>query len=285
MIIKVSHTTRYTYNKPIFLEPHTIRLRPREDVTQRILHYQIDISPRPAGITEGTGADGEPFTHAWFDKETKVLQISSEFEAETFRTNPFDFIIMEPWALEVPINDQDEFGPVLAPYQEQAEAKPVLVHFVKSVLEETGSGTMAFLTGLNHRIHEQIGYQFRKKGDAHPPHVTLERGEGACRDLAVLFLAACRIVGLPARFVSGYHAGNPERDGHHLHAWAEVFLPGGGWRGFDPTEGISVGDLHIAVASGFCSVAASPVSGSYRSDEAHADMLAEIQIQTFEDEA
>lgn len=285
MIIKVSHTTRYTYNKSIFLEPHTIRLRPREDVTQKVLHYQFDINPRPAGITEGMGPVGEPVTHAWFEEETKILQISSVFEAETFRTNPFDFIILEPWALEVPIDDRNGFGSVLVPYLEQPEPKPELVEFVKSVMEETGSSTIDFLAGLNRRIHERIRYQFRKKGGPHPPHITLERNEAACRDMAVLFLAACRAIGLPARFVSGYHAGNPERDAHHLHAWAEVYLPGGGWRGFDPTEGVSVGEFHIAVASGVCPRAAAPVSGSYRSDQAHVDMLADIQIETFEDEA
>lgn len=97
-----------------------------------------------------------------------------------------------------------------------------------------------------------------------PPDVVLSQGAGACRDLSVLFLAACRHVGLPARFVSGYHEGPPERGERELHAWAETYLPGGGWRGFDPSLGLAVADRHVAVAAAPDPRGAAPVAGTFR---------------------
>ena len=112
-----------------------------------------------------------------------------------------------------------------------------------------------------------------------PPRVTLEKGQGACRDLAVLFVAACRALGFGARFVSGYHQGHSEPMRRDLHAWAEVYLPGGGWRGYDPSLGLAVADRHVAVAAGTRPDQAAPISGSFRGTGVSSRMRAEIRME------
>lgn len=119
----------------------------------------------------------------------------------------------------------------------------------------------------------------RPNGDAYEPAVTLKRGQGACRDLTVLFMEACRSVGLSARFVSGYAEGLSTRDDGELHAWAEIYLPGAGWRGFDPTLGLAVADRHVAIAASPIPVGAAPVSGSFRADSATAGLSYEVSVK------
>src|SRR5581483_76246 len=112
------------------------------------------------------------------------------------------------------------------------------------------------------RIHESIRRIVREVGAAHAPEETLRRGDGSCRDLTVLYLAVARAAGFAGRFVSGYYAPAGRTSGHELHAWAELYVPGGGWRGFDPTAGLAVADRHIAIAFASQPELAAPVRGS-----------------------
>ena len=117
---------------------------------------------------------------------------------------------------------------------------------------------------MNTRLFDAVRHAIRDDGPPLAPEVTLERGEGSCRDLAVLFCAACRSVGIPARFVSGYEREAALQDKAHMHAWAEVYLSGGGWRGYDPSQGLAVYTAHVAVAAAADPRLAAPVSGSFR---------------------
>jgi transglutaminase-like putative cysteine protease len=126
-----------------------------------------------------------------------------------------------------------------------------------------GGDAQAFVLELTRILHQRFPRVIREHGDPWDSPVTLERGEGSCRDLAVLYMAVARSQGFAARFVSGYNTVPGENDVHDLHAWAEVYLPGGGWRGFDPTIGMAVADRHIAVAAGALAEQAAPVSGTY----------------------
>lgn len=116
---------------------------------------------------------------------------------------------------------------------------------------------------LNARLHRQIRHEIRDSGQPPAPEITLRRGRGACRDLTVLFMAACRSQGLAARFVSGYQKGDGNRPRRYMHAWPEIYLPGGGWRGFDPTLGLAVADQHVAVAAAARPEAAAPLEGHF----------------------
>ena len=121
--------------------------------------------------------------------------------------------------------------------------------FVQHLIEKAAGNSLDFLVLLNTAIYENFTVEIRDDGPPLPPVVTMERKQGSCRDFAVLFIAACRSVGLAARFVSGYQEGDPDMVQRHLHAWAEVYIPGAGWRGYDPTHGLAVADKELAHCS------------------------------------
>ncbi len=119
----------------------------------------------------------------------------------------------------------------------------------------------------------------REHGAPRPGEDTLARKEGSCRDLTLLFIEACRSLGIAARFVSGYHAGAPDQGPRYLHAWAEVYLPGAGWRGYDPSHGLAVAQQHVAIAAAATPQLAAPVSGKVRGDDFTSSLEAQIDIQ------
>ena len=138
--------------------------------------------------------------------------------------------------------------------------------------------TVPFLGLITHRIHETCEAVVRHHDDPWPASVTLAERRGACRDLAVLLTTACRAVGLAARFVSGYQAGDPEQTERELHAWAEVYLPGAGWRGYDPMRGTAVSDQHVALAAGLTPRAAAPTSGTFRGTGATSTLHTDVSM-------
>jgi transglutaminase-like putative cysteine protease len=150
--------------------------------------------------------------------------------------------------------------------------------FAESVRREVHAKTIPFLTTLNQRIAQRCRPAVRLEGDPQSPAFTLREGTGACRDLAVLFIDACRAVGLAARFVSGYYGGPTQVEQRYLHAWAEVFLPGAGWRGFDPLQGLAVADQHVPVAAAATPQAAAPIDGSLRRSGVAATLDVDLQI-------
>jgi transglutaminase-like putative cysteine protease len=130
---------------------------------------------------------------------------------------------------------------------------------------------------LSDHLYKTIAKVVREQGEPLRPDETLRRGEASCRDLTVLFLAVARACGFAGRFVSGYYAGVAEREEYELHAWPELYIPGGGWRGFDPTAGLAVAGRHVALAYAPTADLAMPVQGSYRGDAA-AHMSTEVEI-------
>ena len=138
---------------------------------------------------------------------------------------------------------------------------------------------MEYLIGLNRLIKDSFKVVFRELGDPLTPSETIKSGEGACRDLAVLFIEACRSVGVAARFASGYLAASDVPEDHSLHAWAEVYLPGAGWRGFDPTLGLLVADAHVSLAVSSLYVGAAPLTGSFRGTGADSRMETFIEVE------
>ncbi|NEQ27755.1 MAG: transglutaminase family protein, partial [Microcoleus sp. SIO2G3] len=121
------------------------------------------------------------------------------------------------------------------------------IELAQTIAQAVEGSAIAFLTELNQRIYTTCRYIRRESGEPFPPGLTWRQQGGSCRDFAVLFLEVCRAIGLAARFVSGYQEGDPDQSDRDLHAWAEVYLPGAGWRGYDPTQGLAVSDRHIAL--------------------------------------
>jgi transglutaminase-like putative cysteine protease len=273
MRISVLHSSAYRYDRPVHPEPHTFRLRPREDGLQRLLNYSLQISPLPAGTSECLDQDGNPVVEAWFDGPIEQMLVTSAFTVETLRKNPFDFLVRTP---TLPPAYPDPLGAALAPYS--SRPGEIVREFARGIGEQAGGQTMPFLTALNRTLFEKFRHVVRNDGPPHPPEVTLRQGDATCRDLAVLFCAAARGAGIPARFVSGYEREGAFQDHTYMHAWAEVYLPGGGWRGYDPSQGLAVAGSHVAVAAAADPRLAAPITGAYRGD-ARSTLEFSISIQ------
>jgi len=280
MRIAVTHCTVYRYDSPVYQEPHTFRLRPREDGSQHLLRYALEISPPPAGQNECLDQDGNVVVEAWFDRPLDEMTVKSSFEIETLRENPFDFHLSSPGLASLPLVYAEPLRSALAPYLGSGDGAAAVRELARSVAEETDWKTLAYLTALNTRLFETVRHVIRDDGPPLTPEVTLERGEGSCRDLAVLFCAACRSVGIPARFVSGYEREAALHDKAHMHAWAEVYLSGGGWRGYDPSQGLAVCTAHATVAAASDPRLAAPVSGTFRgSAGAKMEFTIEMRVE------
>lgn len=278
----INHTTRYRYARPVLLGPHLFRLRPRSDGTQHVTAFRVRVQPRPKGWSEYLDLDGNAVVRAWFDGVTDSLTVATTFSVETLRTNPFDFLL-ESSANTLPPAPDPGRDAALSPYRMRAEPDATVTDYAVALQREAQGQTVPFLTLLCRRIAERSVPGVRLEGDPQPAAFTLRERTGACRDLSVLFIDACRAVGLAARFVSGYFGGPTAADRRYLHAWAEVYLPGAGWRGFDPLQGLAVADRHVAVAASAHPRDAAPIDGSLRNDGPPAALDAEVSIEESSD--
>ena len=262
MKLSATHITTYHYDFPVVLEPHIFRLQPRMSSTQRLLAFDIEISPKPARTSECLDQDGNLALNAWFGAPTSELRVVSRFTVEMLRQNPFDYVLAGE-ALNLPLWYRQPLSDALTTYRNDAAVAESVKELAIRVAAGVEGNTLAFLLALSRKIFESCRQIIRPEGAPWPPEQTLGRQEGSCRDLAVLFCDACRAMGIAGRFVSGYEYASANRSDSYMHAWAEVYLPGIDWRGYDPARGLAVSDGHIAVAAGFAHDLASPVAGWY----------------------
>lgn len=277
MKITVTHSTAYRYDFPVYLEPHIFRLRPRMTNEQRLIAFDLQITPGPAGSTDCLDQDGNLAVNAWFDAPTGELRVTSRFTVEMLRANPFDYILTDA-SLHLPLGYVEPLCTALTPYRREANVAECVKQFARSAAAGAHWNTLSFLLALSGQIYQTCRQVVRPDGPPWPSERTLRLQEGSCRDLAVLFCDACRVMGIAARFVSGYECASADRQDSYMHAWAEVYLPGIGWRGYDPSRGIAVSNGHVAVAAGFDHDLASPVAGWY-SGGSPSQMEASISLQ------
>jgi transglutaminase-like putative cysteine protease len=273
----VQHTTRYAYSAPVFLEPQTLRLTPPTDATQRLREFEMKISPPPVGRTENLDMAGNQTTRVWFDGQTQSLAIEAEATVETLREVPFDYLWEGP--LTLPIRYPEDLREPMWVYSGE-RALGDLGALADEAAVEAGGNAQTFPLILAATIRGRCRQVHREEGRPRPGAETLRLGEGSCRDMVQLFLEASRGKGFAGRFVSGYVA-DDEENSRELHAWAELYLPGGGWRGFDPTTGLAVGAYHIALARGADALHAAPLSGSIRGS-ATATLSTSVTIEAAE---
>jgi hypothetical protein len=265
MFFHIVHRLTYTYSEPVFLEPITLRLTPRQDANQRLLHHQLSLRPEPAGMSPVLEPDGTDAAISWFTHTHQELIITMEALVETLRTNPFDWILTDPGVQTLPAAYSATEARSLAPSLASSATHPAVQAWAQELADAVGGDTATFLMRLADHIHHTFHHEGRPDGAPFSPADTLNQRRGACRDTAMLFVDACRSLGLAARFVSGYSMHHPpEVTEHELHAWAEVYLPGAGWRGYDPSLGLAVGDGHVVLAATPDYPLAAPVTGSYR---------------------
>lgn len=276
MKISATHSTTYRYDSAVYLEPHIFRLRPRENAAQKLLAFELQIKPTPAGTTECLDQDGNLAVNAWFNEPTKELNVLSKFTVELLRTNPFDYLLIGE-SLNLPLWYREPLCTALTPYRQDSHVAESVKQYAKVLAETAQWNTLPFLTTLSLQIFQTFRQTVRPTGAPWPSDQTLRSMEGSCRDLAVLFCDVCRVMGIAARFVSGYECASAGRQDSYMHAWAEVYLPGIGWRGYDPARGLAVSNAHVAVAAGFDHDLASPVAGWF-SGGAESRMEASLRL-------
>ncbi len=276
----IQHLTQYHYDQPVFIEPHVVRLRPRTDWRQRLDQFSLQVSPEPAGISWCLDCAGNECQRVWFEGLHANLSLAMAAEVETLAANPFDYLLVTE-RLGLPgIFSEPEAGE-LAPFLRQRHPAPPQGDRLGALVGEVaGQSTFItdFLLNLNRYLFENLGKTVREEPGVLTPEQALKRGAGACRDATLVFMEACRRMGIPARYVSGYQAGDTDEDLGDLHAWAEAYVPEAGWRGFDPTHGLAVADQHVVVAVGADPENAAPVSGSFRGTGAGARMHHLVQV-------
>jgi transglutaminase-like putative cysteine protease len=282
MHFEVKHQFRYTYSKEIFLEPTVVRMRPRDDFAQKLEFFDLSIAPEPADHSDSLDIFNNYQIELWFTEKQSNLTLTSHFRIETTLSNPFHYLVTNPQVLKLPAKYSAENKLSLAPYLYRVQPDAAVDELAQTLLSESDDNTLNFLSHMTDYIHQNIQQAIRAVGDPLTPNKTLRRKEGACRDLAVLFVDLCRSVGLAARFVSGYKYDPGARDSHELHAWAEVYLPGAGWRGYDPSLGLAVADLHIALAAGPTPQDAAVLSGTFRGTDVLTRLDYEVEIKSLE---
>lgn len=260
---RIKHLTEYHYPAEVALNPHKLILRPREGHDVRIESSKLDITPAYTIKWQRDVLDNSVAIVNFLERTNKLI-IASEVTIQHYEEAPYDFKL-EDYAVHYPFTYAFEEQADLAAFQE-----PVFLN-EQSIVNEWlqqfglfGMETFSVLMTLNLAINQQFRYQMREEVGVQSPATTLSQQSGSCRDYATLLIEACRCLGLASRFVSGYlHAPATEAGNATTHAWVEVYLPGAGWKGFDPTSGEVTGSQHIAVAVARDPETVSPVSGSF----------------------
>jgi uncharacterized protein (DUF2126 family)/transglutaminase-like putative cysteine protease len=272
VLVSLHHVTRYVYDRPVALGPQLIRLRPAPHGRTRIPSYSLKIVPAAHHVNWQNDPHGNWVARYTFSEKTSEFSVTVDLLADLAAVNPFDFFI-EPYAASFPFALPDDLAHELAAYLETEPAGARLQAFLAAVPREP-TGTVQFLVNLNAEVQRAVRYLVREEAGTYTPEETLAAGEGSCRDSAWLLVQALRHLRIPARFVSGYliqlkpdvapldGPAGPTQDGADLHAWTEVFIPGAGWIGLDPTSGLLTGEGHIPLAASPHFRSAAPIAGT-----------------------
>lgn len=274
MAIRVAlhHHTSYEYDRPIVVSPHVIRLRPAPHCRTPVEAYSLRVSPENHFLHWQQDPQGNYLARLVFPERVSKLEITVDLISEVSVINPFDFFV-EAMAEKFPFQYEPWQARELAPFLVCEEPGSRLTNFLNSI-DRTEMNTVDFLVALNTRLQQSIKYLVRLEPGVQTCDETLEKGSGSCRDSAWLLVQIVRNLGLAARFVSGYLVqlkpdvkplegpAGTDVDFTDLHAWAEVYLPGAGWIGFDPTSGLLTGEGHIPLACTPEPASAAPITGS-----------------------
>lgn len=270
--IALSHRTSYRYDRRVGIGPQVVRLRPAPHCRTRILSYSLNVSPLPHFINWQQDPQSNYLARLSFPEPSNHLLIEVDLVADMSVINPFDFFLDEPaktFPFKYDADSEHELGPFLACLPGTPKFESYL-----AALPQTAAATIDFLVAIIQRLSQDIRYLVRMEPGVQSPEETLSLGSGSCRDTAWLLVQLLRRRGLAARFASGYliqlvadqkpleGPAGPTRDFTDLHAWCEVYLPGAGWIGLDPTSGLFAGEGHIPLACTPDPGSAAPITGA-----------------------
>ncbi|MBU2964762.1 transglutaminase family protein [Amphritea sp. 2_MG-2023] len=267
----IHHITEYRFDKAVEMSPHTIRLRPAAHSRTPIKAYSLKVSPENHFINWQQDPFGNFLARIVFPEKSDHLRVEVEVIADMTVINPFDFFL-EEYAEKFPFKYEKELHSELKPYLEIVDHGPLIREWVRSVPRDP-MPMNDFLVYLNQRLEQDIDYNIRMEPGVQSGEETLQLKRGSCRDTAWLLVQILRHLGLAARFASGYLVqlvadvkaldgpSGTETDFTDLHAWCEVFIPGAGWIGLDPTSGLFAGEGHIPLACTPSPRSAAPIAG------------------------
>ena len=277
MKLQIEHITEYSYSNPVFFEPHYLRFKPKVTPHSNLIEFNLKIDPEPTGFSELIDIENNHIGFCWFEDTHQKLKFSINTIINVIEYNPFNFLIHPSEYLKLPFQYDNQTEPLLKPSLQIGYLSEEMKNLLKWLLEKSNYQTTAFLLELTRQIHNEFVVETREIGEPYDPCLTFLQKRGSCRDLAWMQIHFLRHIGIAARFVSGYFYLNSTDPEFELHAWVEAFLPGAGWVGFDPSNGILTGCFHVPLASSAFFENTMPVSGSTRG-EAKSKLENELKI-------
>jgi transglutaminase-like putative cysteine protease len=266
MKIKYIHNLEYSYEESVQLGEHRLCIKPRSHGFQRLINFNLNISPNPKILYPLLAASGEEINRITFEGYTDALSIKAISEVETLK-HPCILDGIKERDLTLPfcrsIINRDLQG-ALEGWMPNGQHDPSAVELAQESLAGSSNNALSFTFQLIEIIQDRVKYTKRHTGPAWPASRTLRERVGSCRDLAMLMVEACRSVGIPSRFVSGYHFEDPLPKEFELHAWAELYIPGAGWRGFDPSGKGLIDERYLTLVSSSKSNLTAVITGNFK---------------------
>jgi transglutaminase-like putative cysteine protease len=294
-IVSIRHRTSYRYRNPVAFGEHRMMLRPQEGFDQRLLTFELDVSPEPSLLRQLHDLTDAGVTVARFDVRADALVIESRATIDHRPHAVLDLEAADATIAPGGFSYHESEAPALAASMRHADGNGEVEAWARRFLRPVGRSRLStLLSTMTHAVRADFAYEVREAGPPQTPMVTLQRRRGSCRDFAVLMIEAARRLGLAARFASGYVYGESQGSGRdkaagdshgHTHAWARVYLPGCGWADFDPTNGIVGGAGLVRVAAAPDPKLTLPLYGAWRglrADFLGMDVEVDIEVRQAE---
>ena len=283
MKLRVTHTTSYSYSSPVTLSPHYLRFKPQSRDYLSIDDFVLAITPEPNSISERLDAENNPVSQIWLDPvPIETIDFSMEMTVTLHPFDPFHFLLDPPVnCMDNRFYYPDEFKDFLTPYLAvDSPQNESFIPFLSSRVKGCDKSCILFITDLTRHIHNNFSYESKEDNVLLNAGAIFENRSGSCKELSWMLIQMLRHVGLASRFVSGYAYNPILGDGHELHAWVEVLLPGAGWIGLDPSSGLLTDEHYIPVATSFHPNNTMPITGNFRG-EATSTLTTNVNIEEF----